>query len=63
MSGANRKKKDGQRPENAEEARRRDREQATLEAETRQRSQDVSNLTDGDVAGPDWKRNDRQGRG
>lgn len=63
MSGANRKKKDGQRSEKAEEARRRDREQATLEAETRQRSQDVSNLTDGDVAGPDWKRNDRQERG
>lgn len=63
MSGSNRKKKDGTRTEKAAPARQRDFEQPILNAETKQRSQDVSNLTDGNVAGPDWKRKVRQERG
>jgi hypothetical protein len=63
MSGAHRKKKDDQRSDKAAQARKRDFEQPILNAETKQRSQDVSNLTDGDTAGPDWKRKVRQERG
>lgn len=63
MSGHNRKKKDGQRSEKQSSARKRDFEQPVLNAERKQRAQDVSNLTDGQIAGPDWKRKDRQERG
>jgi hypothetical protein len=63
MSGHNRKKKDGHRTEKQAQARKRDFEQPILAAETKQRGQDVSNFTDGQIAGPDWKRKERQERG
>ena len=63
MSGQNRKKKDGQRAEKQSSARKRDFEQPILNAEQKQPAQDVSNLTDGQIAGPDRKRKDRQERG
>jgi hypothetical protein len=63
MSGHNRKKKDGERSDKRSSARRRDFEQPILNAEQKQRAQDVSNLTDGQIAGPDWKRKERQERG
>jgi hypothetical protein len=63
MSGQNRKKKDGRRAEKQSSARKQDFEQPILNAEEKQRGQDVSNLTDGQMAGPDWKRKDRQERG
>ena len=63
MAGQNRKKKDGQRSEKQSRARQRDFEQPILNAEQKQRAQDVSNLTDGQMAGPDWKRKERQERG
>jgi hypothetical protein len=63
MSGHNRTKKDGRRPEPAAKRRKQDFEQPVLGAETKQRGQDVSNFTDGQIAGPDWKRKVRQERG
>jgi hypothetical protein len=64
MSGHNRrKKKDGHRTEKDARARQRDFEQPILGAESKQRGQDVSNFTDGQVAGPDWKRKERPERG
>ena len=63
MSGHNRKKKDGNRTEKEARARKRDFEQPVLAAERKQRGQDVSNFTDGQIAGPDWKRKERQERG
>jgi hypothetical protein len=63
MSGHNRKKRDGHRTEKAARARKRDFEQPILAAEAKQRGQDVSNFTDGQIAGPDWKRKERQERG
>jgi hypothetical protein len=63
MSGHNRKKKDHARTEKAAERRKRDFDQPVLGSETKQRGQDVSNFTDGNIAGPDWKRKDRQERG
>lgn len=63
MSGHNRKKKDGGRKEKQTSARKRDFEQPILGSVTRQRGQDVSNFTDGEIAGPDWKKKGRQGRG
>ena len=63
MSGHKQQKKDGQRKEKQTGRRRRDFEQPILGSETKQRAQDVSNLTDGDFAGPDWKRKDRAERG
>jgi hypothetical protein len=59
MSGHDRKKKDGGRTEKKTQARKRDFEQVVARAETPQRGQDVSNFTDGEIAGPDWKRKDR----
>jgi hypothetical protein len=63
MSGHNRKKKDGQRKDKMTSARKRDFEQPILGAETKQRGQDTSNFTDGQLAGPDWKRKEPQERG
>ena len=63
MSGHNRKKKDGHRTEKEAAARKRDFEQPVLASESKQRGQDVSNFTDGQIAGPDWKRKVRQERG
>ena len=63
MSGHNRKKKAGQRTDKQSSARKRDFEQPVLGSETKQRAQDTSNLTDGNLAGPDWKRKDHAERG
>jgi len=63
MSGQNRQKKDGRRKDKQSSARKRDFEQPILGSETPQRAQDVSNLTDGQMAGPDWKRKERPERG
>ena len=63
MSGHNRKKKDGRRTEKQSSARKREFEQPVLGSVTKQRAQDTSNLTDGNLAGPDWKRKDRPERG
>ena len=57
---AHTQKKDGQRKEHATKARKRDFEQPVVGSETRQRASDVSNLTDRDIAGPDWKRKVRE---
>jgi hypothetical protein len=63
MSGHNRQKKDGQRKEKQLKARKRDFEQPIVGAETKQSGRDVSNFTDGEIAGPDWKRKLRSERG
>ena len=62
MSGENRQKKDGRRTEKQSSARKRDFEQPILGSETKQRGQDTSNFTDGQIAGPDSKRKDRPER-
>ena len=54
------RKKDGQRKEHDTKARKRDFEQPIVGSATRQRATDVSNLTDRDIAGPDWKRKVRE---
>jgi hypothetical protein len=54
------RKKDGQRKEHDTQARKRGVEQPVVGSTTRQRAADVSNLTDGNVAGPDWKRKVRE---
>ena len=56
MSGHNRKKKDGGRTDKESQRRQQDFEQPVLASETPERAQDVSNLTDGEMSGPDWKR-------
>jgi hypothetical protein len=63
VSGHNRKKKDGERKEKRTRLRKRDVEQPILGSETRERGQATSNFTDGQTAGPDWKRKERQERG
>jgi hypothetical protein len=63
MSGHNRKKKDGVRTDKKAAARKRDFEQPILGSVTKQRGQDTSNFTDGNLAGPDWKRKDHAERG
>ena len=63
MSGHNRTKKDGQRTEKQSSARKRDFEQPVLGSESKERAEDTSNLTDDNVAGPDWKRKDHAERG
>jgi hypothetical protein len=63
MSGHNRAKKDGGRKDKKNAARKRDFEQPILGSETKQPGRDVSNFTDGNIAGPDWKRKDRTERG
>jgi hypothetical protein len=55
MSGHNRKKKDHERTEKPSSQRKRDFEQRVVGSVTPQRAQDTSNLTDGDIAGADWK--------
>jgi hypothetical protein len=54
------RKKDGERKEHDAKARKRDVEQPIVGSTTRQRAAEVSNLTDGDTAGPDWKRKVRE---
>ena len=63
MSGQNRRKKDGVRKDKQTSARKRDFDQPVLGAVAKQRGQDTSNFTDGEIAGPDWKRKNRQERG
>jgi hypothetical protein len=55
MSGHKQHKKDGQRKEKKMHARRQAFEQPIVGSVTRQRAQDTSNLTDGEIAGPNWK--------
>jgi hypothetical protein len=59
MSGQNRLKKDGVRKEKKTQARKRDLEQPGVDAVTPQKGQDASNFADGEIAGPDWKENQR----
>jgi hypothetical protein len=60
VSGDNQKKKDGGRKDKQSQDRRRDFEQPVVGSVTKQRAQDTSNLTDGNIAGPDWKRKVRE---
>jgi hypothetical protein len=55
MSGHKQHKKDGQRKEKKAHARRQAFEQPVVGSMTRQRAQDVSNLTDREIAGASWK--------
>lgn len=60
MSGHKQHKKDGQRKEKQTKARKPDFDQPIVGSVTRQPARDVSNLTDGEIAGPDWKRKVRE---
>ena len=60
MSGRNRLKKDGVRKEKKTQARKRDFEQPVVDAVSPQKGQDRSNFTDGEIAGPDSKENQRR---
>jgi hypothetical protein len=62
VSGQKQLKKNGHRKEKQTKARSRDFEQPVVGSVTRQRAQDISNLTDGNIAGPNWKEKVR-GRG
>jgi hypothetical protein len=62
VSGQKQHKKDGERKEKQTKARKQDFEQPVVGSVTRQRAQDTSNLTDGNIAGPNWKEKVR-GRG
>jgi hypothetical protein len=60
VSGHKQHKKDGQRKEKSTQQRKRDFEQPVVGAVAPQRGQDTSNFTDGNIAGPDWKRKVRE---
>jgi hypothetical protein len=60
VSGDKQLKKDGARKEKKTQARKRDFEQPVVGAVHPQKGQDTSNFTDGDIAGPDWKENQRR---
>jgi hypothetical protein len=60
MSGQNRLKKDGVRKEKKTQARKRDVEQPVVGAVRPQKGQDTSSFTDGEIARPDWKQNQRR---
>jgi hypothetical protein len=60
VSGHKQHKKAGERKEKQARARRRDSEQPVMGSVTRERAQATSNLTDGNIAGPDWKRKVRE---
>jgi hypothetical protein len=60
MSGQKRLKKDGVRKEKKIQARKRDSEQPVVGAVNPQKGQDTSNSTDGEIAGPAWKENQRR---
>jgi hypothetical protein len=62
MSGHKQHKKAGQRKEKKAHARQQAFEQPIVGSVTRQRAQDVSNLTDGEISGASWKEKIR-GRG
>jgi hypothetical protein len=59
VSGHKQLKKDGARKEKKTQARKRDFEQPVVGAVSPQKGQDTSNFTDGEVAGPDWKKDQR----
>jgi hypothetical protein len=60
VSGQKQKKKDGSRKEKSTRLRKRDFEQPILGSVTKQRGQDTSNFTDGEIAGAaDWRRKGR----
>jgi hypothetical protein len=63
MSGHNRTKKAGARTEKKSAARKRDFDQAIVGSESKLPGRAVSNFTDGNIAGPDWKRKQRSERG
>jgi hypothetical protein len=60
VSGHKQHKKDGERKEKKSKARKHDFEQPLVRAVAPQRAQDTSNLTDGDIPGPDWKHKVRE---
>jgi hypothetical protein len=61
--GRHDRKKDHARTDAKTRARKRDLEQPVIGSVTGDRAQATSNLTDGNLAGPDWKRKDRAERG
>ena len=61
MAGKKQNKKAGARKEHSVDRRQRDFEQPIAKAVAPERAQDVSNFTDGEIAGPDHK-HDRDGR-
>jgi hypothetical protein len=60
VSGHKRHKKNGVRKDKATSARKRDFEQPVVGAVRPQPARDTSNLTDGEIAGPDWRRKLRE---
>jgi hypothetical protein len=60
VSGNKQQKKDGHRKDKQTKARKQDFEQPIVGSVTRERAQATSNLTDGEIAGPDWKRKVRE---
>lgn len=60
MSGHKQHKKDGRRKDKQARARKHDFEQPISRAVAPQRAGDTSNFTDGEIAGPDWKKKLRE---
>jgi hypothetical protein len=60
VSGNKQHKKDGERKEKQTQARKRDFAQPIVGSVTPQPARDTSNLTDGDIAGPNWKEKVRE---
>jgi hypothetical protein len=60
VSGRKRHKKDGRRKDKQVRARRPDFEQPIVRAVSPQAARDTSNFTDGEIAGPDWRRKMRE---
>jgi hypothetical protein len=60
VSGHKQRKKDGERKEKKTQVRKQDFEQPVVGSVTPQRAQDTSNLTDGDIAGANWKERTRE---
>lgn len=60
VSGHKHRKRNGARKEKQTRARRRDFEQPIVGSVTPQSARDTSNFTDGEIAGPDWKRKLRE---
>lgn len=60
MSGHKQHKKHGGRKDKQSRARRPDFEQPVVGAVRPQQARDTSNFTDGEIAGPDWRRKLRE---
>ena len=60
MSGHKQHKKNGARKEKQVRARHADLDQPISGAVSKQQGRDVSNFTDGEIAGPDWRKKLRQ---